>query len=214
MATMGRPTKLDQIVLVRDDGSTVTAGQQIIDRVQLGMTLAAAADSAGVDRSTLHRWRVAGARYRADQAQGRLPDPTREQQGLIDFCNALERAEAEAEVARLGIVQRAAVGGQAIKKTTIKYATIPATDKEPARRVEVERIEVEETLAPQWAAAAWWLERRRGYVKRYELTGAEGSPLVPPGEAARDLAESLREFQAGVETEKKMAEETNGKGST
>lgn len=187
----GRPTKLDQVVRTRDDGTNVTAGEQVIDRVQLGMPLAAAADSAGLDRVTLHRWRVEGARLRAEHAQGRLRRPNRKQSNLIAFCNGLERAEAEAEASRLAIVQRAAVGGGVTTKTTVK------TD---ASGNVVERTTVTETLAPQWTAAAWWLERRRGYVKRYEVTGADGQPLVPPDEAARGLADSLRDFLTGAAT--------------
>lgn len=187
----GRPTKLDQVVRHRDNGQPVTAGEQVIERVQLGMDLADAADSAGIDRSTLHRWVVAGARHRAQQAQGRLKTPTAQQLALIEFCNSYERATAEAEASRLGIIQRAAVGGAVVTKRTVKRGAPDAANPDG---LVLEVTEVTETLRPEWTAAAWWLERKRGYVKRYEVTGAEGAPLVPQAEAARDLADSLRDW--------------------
>lgn len=200
----GRPTLLTQPVRQRPDGSTVTAGEQVIDQVQLGLDLQAAADSAGIDRSTLHRWNVAGARHRAQMAQGKLRKPTAGQLALVEFCNALEKAHAQAEANRLAIINRAAMGGAVVTKTTRKVQTIYAEDGTATER-ELERTDTTETLRPEWQAAAWWLERKRGYVRTLEVTGAGGAPLVPQAEAARDLADSLREYLQGVEDGKAEA---------
>jgi hypothetical protein len=188
MARTGRPSKIDQVVRHRPDGSPVTAGEQVVERVQLGMDLQVAADSAGISRSTLHNWRLTGARHRAEAAQGKKLTPA--QARLADFLDALERAEAEAEANRLAIVQRAATGGAQVVKVT---------EKVDAQGQLLERTTVTETLAPQWTAAAWWLERRRGYVKRYELTGAEGAP-----------ADSLRTYLEGAAAGAQVAKAGKG----
>lgn len=205
----GRPTKLDQVVRHREGGQPVTAGEQVVERVQLGMDKADAADSAGIDRSTLHRWTVAGARHRAQQAQGKLKRPTPAQLALIEFCNALERAQAEAEANRLAIIQRCAQGGAVVTKTTTKVQLVTDPTTGQVTEVPTERTVVTETLRPEWTAAAWWLERKRGYVRPpIEITGAGGAPLVPPAEAARDLADSARawlESDASAQAEAEAA---------
>lgn len=192
---MARPSKIDQVVRHRDNGTPVTAGEQVIERIQLGLDLQSAADSAGISRATLHNWRLAGARHRAAASQGKKLTPA--QRRLAEFLDALERAEAEAEANRLAIISRAAQGGAVVTKTTVKRSGDGQV---------LERTEVTETLRPEWTAAAWWLERRKPqkYARRVEVTGAEGQPLVPQDEQARNLADSLRDFLAGAAAAKEL----------
>lgn len=210
MPPMGRPTKLTQIVRIRPDGTEITAADQIVERIQLGLDRKAAADSCGIARSTLHKWTVDGARLRALQAQKRLLKPRVGEVALIEFSDALEKAEANAELSRLGIISQVAKGGYLKAKVTRKYERHAVRDAkgQPTgqfQEVEVERVEVEETAAPNWQAAAWYLERKRGYVRRFEVTGAGGDPLIPSADRAEALAESLADFQAGVEAAKQVA---------
>jgi hypothetical protein len=81
----GRPTKLDDITAKR-----------IIDAIAAGATRAAAAGAAGVHRATLQTW----------LAKGRDGD-----EEYRDFHDRTERAEAEAEVAMVGVVRAAALSG-------------------------------------------------------------------------------------------------------
>lgn len=176
----GRPTKLtDQLAA------------EITDGVRLGLELATVCDRTGISRDTLHRWRLRGARLRAQKLQGRLPRPGETERRLIAFSDAINAAEADAEHSRLATIRAAAEGGYVVTKRTTK--------RNAAGDV-IETVVVEETLAPVWQAAAWFLERRlpTRYAKRLEVTGAEGTPLVPPEEQARGLADSLREFLAGA----------------
>lgn len=193
----GRPTGLTQTVRHRPDGTPVTAGEAIIEHVTLGLDYTSACAATGITRTALHQWRLRGARARARIAQGRDSDPA--DQPFIEFADALERADAEAEASRLAIIQRAAQGGARVVKTV---------EKLDAQGTVIERTVTTETLRPEWTAAAWFLERRypNRYARRVELTGAEGTPLVPEADRARGLADSLREFLASPEGQAAEAE--------
>lgn len=198
---MGRPLELTKVVRHRADGSPVTAGEQVIERRGLGLDDQAAADSAGINRTTLHHWRLGGARARAIEAQGKR-ELTTDEVALRNFVDALERAEAEWEASRLAIIQREAQGGYQTTKTVEKYGPDPAGGNQP---VLLERTVTTETAKPQWQAAAWQLERLRRdkYARRWEVTGAEGKPLIPEQDQARNLADSLRAYQAEQATKPK-----------
>lgn len=194
--TRGRPLELNRVVRYREvqgEQVPVTAGEQVIERRGLGLDDQAAADSAGINRTTLHHWRLGGARARAIEAQG-LRELTPDEQDLRDFVNGLERAEAEWEASRLAIIQRAAQGGYQVSRTVEKWVA-PTPGAAP---VLVERVVTTTTARPEWQAAAWQLERLRRdkYARRWEVTGADGAPLIPEQDQARNLADSLRAYQA------------------
>ncbi len=200
---VGRPTELTQVARHRPDGTPVTVAEQIVDRARLGMDYQACADAAGVSRSSLHAWKAAGGRLRAKEARGKAA-LTPDEAYLRDFVDSLERAEAEWEANRLSIIQAAAEGGATMTKVTEKYRPGEGPDDPP---VLIERTVIRETLRPEWQAAAWQLERRKPakYGRRFytEVTGADGTPLVPQEEQARNLADELRAFQLGADSAKK-----------
>lgn len=210
----GRPTKLGVPCRTNPDGTTSTTAEVLVERLRLGLDKAEACDTAGVSRNTLHQWHLRGSRARAQAAATRKPVAAADRP-YLDFADAIERATAEAELDRLQIVDGVARGGRTITKTTTKWARIvdPGTgrvvlgdDGQPLEQV-IERTEVTEQLRPEWTAAAWWLERKRGYVRplSVELTGAGGAPLVPQAEAARDLADAARDYLQGVADGKAQA---------
>jgi transposase len=83
---MGRPTKL-----------TEDAQERIISALKAGNYMDTAAQYAGVDESTLHRWIARGKE---------------EDSGLYyEFRKAVEKARAEAEARNVHLIQTAAQGG-------------------------------------------------------------------------------------------------------
>jgi hypothetical protein len=69
---------------------------------------------------------------------------------FCEFCEALERANAEAQLALAKLIHDAARGGQPIKETR----TVTRADGS------IETTVTEKTAAPDWRAAALMLERR------------------------------------------------------
>lgn len=199
-ARVGRPSEIDKIVKVNEDGSALTAGQQIIERMRLANDLHVAAASAGISTTALYKWRLDGARLRAVEAQGKRALTEREQV-FVDFVNALEKAEAAWEVNKLGIIQEAAEGGYQHEKVTEKWEMVDG------KLTLTEKSVVRWTAAPQWAAAMTLLERRMPYKygRRVALTDGDGGPLISPADQAREIADSLREYLTGVEDGKRAA---------
>jgi hypothetical protein len=113
-----------------------------------------AVESAGIDYSTFCKWRQRGERA------GRGP--------YVEFVDDLKKAEAGAIIRNVTIIQKAALGGEVLKRTTVTKpdGTVVVTEK---------------MSAPQWQAAAFWLERRypEEWSKRMRLEHpAPQGPLI------------------------------------
>lgn len=199
----GRPSKIDQPAKVLPDGTELTIGEAVVRAVGLGQEYTAAAKGAGISTATLHTWRVNGARARTAQLRGRKI--TQNDAKLAAFLDALERAESEAELERLGRIAHAAQPQQ-IVKVVEKVQLVTAEDGTVTEHV-VERTTTTETRPGQWTADAWWLERRmpHRYARRLELSGPEGG-AIPIEDRARTLADSLAEFLTSTDESGEAAE--------
>lgn len=143
IAMAGRPTKF-----------TPENTTRILNALRGGTPIIHAAQAAAVDYSTFCRWRQRGERV------GHGP--------YREFCNDVKRAEADSIIRNVTIVQKAAIGGEVISRTT--------TTKPDGTVVVRERMSI-----PVWQAAAWWLERKYpdewSRKERVEHTAPQGSPI-------------------------------------
>jgi hypothetical protein len=190
----GRPPTLDKVVHVRPDGTEITAAQQVLERIRLGLTYEEAADTTPVSRQTIHNWRLAGARARAAIAADPTYQPTATEARYMAFLDDLESAHAQSHLERLAVIQRAT-----LPYTVTKTVERREVDKEGNQRV-VEITTTSEQRPGSWQPAAWWLERRipAKYARRVELSGPEGGP-IPVEQRAEALAGQLRDYLQGVE---------------
>lgn len=102
---MGRPTKLDDTILLPDGkGGSVprTRWEVIVERVRAGSYPEVAAMSTGVSSTTFYRWRTEGEDRVVDGKVRRARPMYRE------FREALDRASAEAEMVAVAHIQKAA----------------------------------------------------------------------------------------------------------
>lgn len=201
----GRPLKLDDPARRRQDGTVVTIGEAVITAVGLGQDYTAAAKGAGISTATLHTWRVKGAAARTALLKGRKP--SRNDARLIEFLDALERAESEAELERLAIIHRASQPFSVVK--IVEKVSVDADGNEKV----IERTRTTEQRPGLWTPAAWWLERRipAKYARRLELSGPDGGD-IPIGDRARTLADSLADYLQGAADQEAAAAEAKAKG--
>ena len=124
----GRRTKL-----------TPETGDTIAAAISLGLSFKEAAQLAGIDETTLHRWRNRG------RDSGRQP--------FRQFCQRIDAAQASTARDYLQAVRRSVIEPTVTTKTT----TRPGPDGQPV----VETVETVEAVSPpDIKGALWWLERR------------------------------------------------------
>lgn len=80
---------------------TEAVRREIVTTVQAGNYLTTAAASVGIGRSTLFAWMKRGrqerSRLEAEASEGLVPEPRASETPFVEFLDAVERAEAEAE---------------------------------------------------------------------------------------------------------------------
>lgn len=145
----GRPS------LLRTDPRIAEA---IVEAVEAGVPVGAAARAAGIPKQTVSAWLARGSR---------------EQRGPFrDFADSVARARARATARNLVELRRAARGGQILQRLTetIEHENGSVTTKTTER-----------WTAPDWRANAWWLERQFpeefAKVERHEVSGPDGGPI-------------------------------------
>jgi hypothetical protein len=139
---MARPTKL-----------TPDRQDTICKALARGQYLETAAALAGISVSTLRDWIRSGSRL-ADEMEDNPRELDEQETRLLQFSAAAKRALAEGEARDLDLIDEAAHGMEVVKVVR-KYERDPETGRQKL----VEKRE-EKSVAKNWQAAAWRLERR------------------------------------------------------
>ncbi len=145
----GRPTKL-----------TPQSEKLFLDSLQVGTTIETAATTAGLSSATIREW----------VQRGKGEHKTRNKtEWFAEFAAAIEKAKAQAEIARVARIEKAGCGGTIVYRKTIT---------KPDGTVVTE----EKYTHPEWTADAWYLERahsdRWSLKHRLEHTGEGGKDIV------------------------------------
>lgn len=206
MARTGRPSTINQRIGERPDGTPITVADQIVDHVRaVGAEVAVAAAVVGVHRDTVYDWLKIGARARARINRPGSERLTVHETRCLDFSDRYIAAEAEWHMRQLVTLERS---------QQPQTRTITTEKLDPAGNV-IERTVRTEIVPGDTDAAKWRLQRKHRdlYADRVEVTGADGSPLIPQAERARDLARNLEAWKAGTEDQRALDEERQANGN-
>lgn len=160
----------------------------LLQALRLGVPISLACQAADIAESSFYGWMQRGYDEHEAQAAGEEPDEA--EAPYLDLFREVKTARADAAVRNVGVIQKAAQGGTVTEETK---ETLP----DGTRRETVKRS------APDWRAAAWYLERshRNEFGKgadQVEVTGKGGGPIEVTADA-EDLSRRLAEhLAAGV----------------
>jgi len=142
----------------------------LVGAIEARIPIKRACELANIQYQTFRNWMKKGE------------DPTNGK--FFKFRQRINQIEVQKEIDALKVIERAQKGGDKIHETKIvlggKYRKIVT--------------KVTKTIAPNWNAAAWWLERcRDGYAPR-DVQQQEKTPQ----EAAQEIREALNAFDESV----------------
>lgn len=215
MARTGRPSKLTDVIDTRPvlDPTTkqptgqrhdVTRVEQIVGDIRIGLTAHRAAKRAGIVRETLDAWEREAHELRARIAN--TPDDstiplTDKQSTILDFSDAIHRAELEYQAQSEMLLQQAAQGGHEVVE---RYETFDETGALVSRR------EVVKVQAPDPKVVQWRLSRRfpAEYVERVQIEGTGEGGAIPLEVRAVEVGEALAQFVAARDAQQQGADDT------
>lgn len=177
----GRPSKL-----------TEQLSDQLCAHLRTGHYIETACALVGLSKTSMYAWLKNGARHRdSNVAHSKLRAHDRR---CVEFLNAVEVAEAEAE--EKDMLRLTALGRGGLEVTTV-------TEKVNAEGNVIEKTTRRETLPPNHQVLEWRMERRWpdrwGRRSTVQVTGKDGGPLeLTTEERADRLAEDAALFLAGA----------------
>jgi transposase-like protein len=105
--------------------------------IELGLTYQQAAQVAGIDETTLHRWKRQGEKAKSGKFR--------------QFYQAIKKANVKARLVLLERIGKTGEGGEIVKTTS---------EIHDAKGNLVRRVITKKEMPPVWQASAWILERR------------------------------------------------------
>lgn len=153
---------------------TRVAKNIIYKALEARLSISRALELADISRSTFERWKKKGE------------NPVNREHFL--FINKVKEIIADNEKECLRVLEQAQFGGYRIQETKVVVS-----DKD-GRTV----TNVTKTLAPNWTAAAWYLER---CCKGYELKPYSENTDKSSEEIALDIMQAIREIETSVPEE-------------
>lgn len=180
----GRPTLLDKDV-----------EKKLIEATKIGSPMNAAAAYCGISVRAFEDWMRRGHTEQGRIDDGEEPDPVEKK--YLDLYKAIIEARAHASVASVGLIRKAAVGGQVTETTTRRYRDAAGDLVEET---------TEKRTSGDWKAAAWWLERQnRSDFGKETTVNQNVSGEVTVGVKADELAARISENIARAQEHQAIA---------
>ncbi len=194
---MARPLRLDSIIGTTTTGEPVTVEQRILGLLRNGERRETAVARAGISRGTFHRWIREGARLEEALLINPRKHLTRNDQRLLEFSRAVDRALADGESRWRSNITKLAEGNLETTTITEKVVIEPdPTDPTRTRERVVERTVRRERNLPSLAANVWMMEAvyglRRGVTVHHE--GGDGA--LSEDERAGEWVDTIEDWLA------------------
>ena len=206
----GRPSKLRRVHHVEDrTGKAVTVEEVILRAVRRGEYVETACRVARIAKGTLYGW-LDVAKVADDKRRQHLP-LTAHEAACIEFSDALDEAEAIAEITLGDAIMRAGMEPSTTVRTLTKRIPVAQPD---GSVVYEQQVETTETVNPPDVSNLRWRAERRfmsrwGQKGSLEVSGPEGGPIevVDDRVRAAELLASLEAFKAGAEAQRALEAE-------
>jgi hypothetical protein len=204
-----RSVNLYEVIDYDNKGKPVSAMDRAVEAFRSGAFMQDAAARIGWPVATLRQWLKVGAEAVSAVAQGkvRAHELTPHQRQCAELHQRTVRAETDARMMMLALVQQQAAGGHTRTETTIRTVNGQATETTTRTIV----------AAPDARAASWLLAHRwpEDFARRsIEVTGAGGAPIeVDVRSAAERLAEVIEAAGDKAAASAEVVAASNGNGA-